>query len=242
MQREMIEILDVSKKYGKKTILSGVSCTCERGHIYGLAGYNGSGKTTLLKMAAGIYRPDRGEILADGIPVWKNPKFRSRSFLMTEEIFFDPQKSLCHMKKIYRGYYRSWDNRIFEDLLSVTELDPEAPISGFSKGMQRQAGLILALSVAPAYLFLDETFDGLDYVRRKMLADILRLYTERRNACVIVTSHYLSELARFTDSLALIEDGRLIVPQTGDKSLEEYFMEHTEVKQDEISRLFCDPS
>lgn len=234
----MIELKSVQKNYGKKVIISEASCVYEKGKIYGLAGYNGSGKTTLLKTIAGIYRPDGGEILADGIPVNKNGNFRRRSFLMTEEMFFEPQNSMNYMKKIYRGYYASWEDDLYEKLLKITGLDGNAAISGFSKGMQRQAGLILALSSAPEYLFLDETFDGLDLVRRNMLARILRKFVEKRNACVIVTSHYLDELERFSDSLALIEDGRMIIPKMNGGSLEDYFMAHTEVHEDEIDDLF----
>lgn len=234
----MIELISVQKNYGKKKIITEATCTYERGRIYGLAGYNGSGKTTLLKTIAGIYRPDGGKILADGAPAHKNAEFRRHSFLMTEELFFDPQSSMDDMRKVYRGYYSSWDDDIYDKLLHITGLDRNAGISGFSKGMQRQAGLILALSTAPGYLFLDETFDGLDFVRRRMLAEILRRFTEKRNACVIVTSHYLNELEKFADSLALIEDGRMIIPDTGGATLEEYFMAHTEVREDEIDTLF----
>ena len=234
----MIELISVQKNYGKKKIITEATCTYEKGRIYGLAGYNGSGKTTLLKTIAGIYRPDGGQILVDGVQAHKNSGFRRRSFLMTEELFFDPQSSMDDMRKVYRGYYSSWDDEIYDKLLHITGLDRNAGISGFSKGMQRQAGLILALSTAPEYLFLDETFDGLDFVRRRMLAAILRRFTEKRDACVIVTSHYLNELERFADSLALIEDGRMLMPDTGEASLEEYFMAHTEVREDEIETLF----
>lgn len=234
----MIELISVQKNYGKKKIITEATCTYEKGRIYGLAGYNGSGKTTLLKTIAGIYRPDGGKILADGAPAHKNSDFRRHSFLMTEELFFDPQSSMDDMRKVYRGYYSLWDDDIYDKLLHITGLDRKAGIRGFSKGMQRQAGLILALSTAPEYLFLDETFDGLDFVRRRMLAAILRRFTEKRNACVIVTSHYLNELEKFADSLALIEDGRMIIPDTGGVTLEEYFMAHTEVRADEIDTLF----
>ena len=234
----MIELISVQKNYGKKKIIAEATCTYEKGRIYGLAGYNGSGKTTLLKTIAGIYRTDGGRVLADGVEAHKNGEFRRHSFLMTEELFFDPQSCMDDMRKVYRGYYSSWDDNVYDKLLHITALDPKAGISGFSKGMQRQAGLILALSTAPEYLFLDETFDGLDFVRRRMLAEILRSFTEKRNACVIVTSHYLNELEKFADSLALIEDGRMIIPDTGGATLEEYFMAHTEVREDEIESLF----
>ena len=91
--------------------------------------------------------------------------------------------------------------------------------------MQRQTGLLLALSVMPRYLFLDETFDGLDIAKRQMLTKILKNYTSRRNALVIVTSHYLNELEHIADEIGMIDGDRLIVPDTRGGSLESYFLE-----------------
>ena len=115
----MIELISVQKNYGKKKIITEATCTYEKGRIYGLAGYNGSGKTTLLKTIAGIYRPDGGKILADGAPAHKNNEFRRDSFLMTEELFFDPQSSMNDMRNVYRGYYSSWEDDIYDKLLHI---------------------------------------------------------------------------------------------------------------------------
>lgn len=234
----MIELESVVKKYGKTVIISDATCRYEDGRIYGLAGYNGSGKTTLLKTIAGVYRADGGKILADGVPAERLAEFRRHSFLMTEELFFDPQSTISGMRRIYRGYYPSWDDDVYGRLLKLSGLDCDARIAGFSKGMQRQTGLVLAMSTMPHYLFLDETFDGLDFVRRRILAAILKKYAEKRGALIIVTSHYLSELEEFADSLALIENTKLIVPDMKDSTLEEYFLTHTEVGDDEIDDLF----
>ena len=83
----MIELKSVTKKYGKHTVVRDAECVYEDGKIYGLIGYNGSGKTTLLKTIAGIYRPDGGTILADGVPTVENEEFLMNSFLMTEAAF-----------------------------------------------------------------------------------------------------------------------------------------------------------
>ncbi len=234
----MIELKSVTKKYGKHTIVSDVNCVYREGQIYGLIGYNGSGKTTLLKTVAGIFRPDGGEILADGISTAENESYRRNSFLMTEELFFEPQSTPDGMRRLYRGYYPSWNDDVYERLLRIFGLDRNAKIVGFSKGMQRQTGLLLALSVMPKYLFLDETFDGLDMAKRNMLARILKNYIAEKNALVIVTSHYLKELEHIADEVGMIDGERLIAPDTEGKSLESYFLEKSEVDEDEIEGLF----
>lgn len=234
----MIELKSVTKKYGKHTIVRDVSCVYENGRIYGLIGYNGSGKTTLLKTIAGIFRPDGGAILADGISTEENEIFRRNSFLMTEDLFFDPQSTPDGMRRVYRGYYPLWNDDVYERLLHLFGLDRNGKIAGFSKGMQRQTGLLLALSVMPQYLFLDETFDGLDIAKRRVLTKILKKYTAEKNALVIVTSHYLTELEHVADEVGMIDGEHLIIPDICGKSLESYFLEKSEVDEDEIERLF----
>lgn len=234
----MIQLNSVKKMYGKKTVIEDASCRYDNGKIYGLIGYNGSGKTTLLKTIAGIYRPDGGEILVDGEPATDNEKFLQKSFLMTEELFFDIQSTPDDMGRLYRGYYPRWDEDVYRKLMELSMLDRKGRIAGFSKGMQRQTGLILAISTMPEYLFLDETFDGLDMSRRKMLRRILRLYAEKKNAVIIVTSHYLNELEDMIDLAGMIEDTKLVIPDLQGRTLEEYFTEKSGVNEDAIDTLF----
>lgn len=234
----MIELKSVTKKYGKHTVVRDAECVYEDGKIYGLIGYNGSGKTTLLKTIAGIYRPDGGTILADGVPTVENEEFLMNSFLMTEELFFHPQSTPEGMRKLYRGYYPSWNDRVYSRLLRLFGLPGKEKIAGFSKGMQRQTGLLLALSVMPKYLFLDETFDGLDIAKRSLLTKILRRYASQRRATVIVTSHYLNELEHIVDEVGMIEGETLVIPETGDLSLEQYFLGKNEADENEIEHLF----
>lgn len=235
----MIELRSVKKRYGKQTVIREASWICRNGRIYGLAGCNGSGKTTLLKTMAGIYRPDDGAILADGQLTGGNEDYLRKSFLMTEELFFDSQSTPDRMRRLYKGYYPQWSDRVYRKMLHISGLDGAQKIAGFSKGMQRQTGLLLALSTQPEYLFLDETFDGLDVSRRRLLAKILRRYAEKKNAVIVVTSHYLNELERTVDEIALVEDGKLIIPDARGGSLQEYFTEKGAVKDEDIEELFA---
>ena len=160
-----------------------MNCIYENGKVYGLIGYNGSGKTTLLKTIAGIFRQEEGEILAEGVSTYENEEFRRNSFLMTEELFSILRDTPDGMRKIYRGYYPTWSDELYGRLLHLFGLEERRKSPDFQKGMQRQTGLLLALSVMPRYLFLDETFDGLDIAKRQMLTKILeKLYFEKERA------------------------------------------------------------
>lgn len=205
----MISIEHVTKKYGGTTAVQDVTCTIAAGSVYGLIGYNGAGKTTLLKIIAGIYRPEEGRVTIDGRPVYENEELKQRLYILTEELYFLPQATLQTMRWFYKGYYPNWSDRTFEKLLAVFELDPAVKISGFSKGMQRQAGILLALSTRPQYLLLDEAFDGLDLAKRNLMKKLIERYVQEKNAIVVISSHNLREMEGIVDGVGMIKDRRL---------------------------------
>ena len=205
----MITITEVSKKFGKKQVLQDISCQINTGQIYGLIGYNGAGKTTLLKIISGIYRPDYGQVCLAGKPILQANELKKKLFIMTEEVYFLPQADLQQMRSFYKGYYPNWDDHTFWRLIEAFGLNPWQKIHGFSKGMQRQVGLILAFSVRPQFLFLDEAFDGLDLVKRQWMKQLLDAYVEATNSTVVITSHNLRELEGIVDGLGMIRDSRL---------------------------------
>lgn len=234
----VVELKSVTKYYGRNVVLRDVNWTCRGGVIYGLAGYNGSGKTTLLKTMAGIFRHNRGDILADGVSITDNESFLRRSFLVSEELLFNGRSTPDNLRKFYSGYYPGWNDTLYMRLMKLFGLDRRGKVAGFSKGMQRQTGLLLALSTMPEYLFLDETFDGLDISKRIILTEILKRYAVERNAVVVITSHYLNELEDVADEAAVIEGDSLVMPDTEGQSLESYFLKKSEADKYEIDRLF----
>ena len=128
---------------------------------------------------------------------------------------------------------------MYQKMLEIMDLKGNGKIAGFSKGMQRQTGLLLALSTQPDHLFLDETFDGLDVTRRMIMTRILKKYTEVRQAVIVVTSHYLQELEKIVDEVGMIEDECLVAPDTGGGSLEDYFVEKGAFNEEAVEELFA---
>ncbi len=206
----MLEVQGITKFFGDINVLSDISFQADQGEICGLIGYNGVGKTTLLKIICGIYRPDRGKVLLNGEPVYENAVIKQKCFFMTEEATYFAQSDLLQMRRFYRGYYPEWSDKTFYGLIELFGVSPEMKISRFSKGMQRQAGLILAFSTRSRYLYLDEAFDGLDFTMRRMMKEMLKYYAEQQNALLIISSHNLKELENLADHIGMLSEGKMI--------------------------------
>jgi ABC-2 type transport system ATP-binding protein len=237
----MIEVRNMTKKYDGVAALKDVSLDLHDGEILALIGYNGSGKTTLLKTMAGIFRAEAGTIRADGRPVFENEAFKRRAFLLPDLLYFPPHSRLSDVGRCYRGYYPAWDEGLFQALIALAGLRPETPARVLSKGMRRQAGLAVALAASPDHLFLDETFDGLDWGRRQLLRRMLERYAAQKNAAVVVTSHYFQEMSVMADRIAMLRDGCLSLIGEGVRSeaaLEGLFEEKIEESLHEIDKLF----
>ena len=205
----MLVAENLTKRFGKFTAIEKLSCHVGRSSIYGLVGYNGAGKTTLLKCMSGIYRPEEGDVFIDDQPVYENEALKRRIFFVPDDLYFLPQASMNRMARFYKGYYPSFNMEIFEKLAKVFELNPARRIRDFSKGMQRQAALLLGISTLPDYLLLDESFDGLDPVKRSMVKEMLMQIMSERELSIVVSSHNLQEVEGLCDHIGIINGKRI---------------------------------
>ncbi len=206
----MIEVKNLTKRYGDFTALQGLSLRAERGSVYGLVGYNGAGKTTLLKCAIGMYKPEEGKVLVEGEDVFDNAQRKRDMFFVPDDVFFLPQATMARMARFYRGFYPCWNQSTFDKLTKVFQLDPDKRINGFSKGMQKQAAIIVALSTHPKYLLLDELFDGLDPVVRNLVRQLLMEIISGHDTTVILSSHNLRELEDLCDHIGVINRQHIV--------------------------------
>ena len=205
----MIEFANVTKKFGNFTAVDDISFKVEPSSIYGLIGYNGAGKTTLLKTAAGIYKADCGKVLIDGQDVFDNDDLRKQLFYIPDDLYFPMNASINSMAKFYAQYHPDFNFKTLNNLLEVYGLNGKKKIRGFSKGMQRQAEIILALASRPKYLLLDETFDGLDPQKNDVTKKIFMEYMAETEASLVISSHNLSELSDLCDNVGLINGKKL---------------------------------
>lgn len=206
----MIEVKGITKTFGSHVALHDLSCTIESSRIYGLVGSNGAGKSTLIRLMAGVFRPDSGVITISGAPVFDNPGVKQRMVYVSDDIYFLPQSNMDRMALLYTAAYPSFSMSRFVELSNLFGLDTKAALSSFSKGMRRQAAVILALSCQADYIFLDETFDGLDPVMRELVKRVIYGEMEQRGATAVIASHSLRELEDTCDQLALLHKGGLV--------------------------------
>lgn len=207
----MVLISNVTKRFGSFTAIDNLSMKVDKGSIYGLVGYNGAGKTTLLKTIAGVYKADGGEVSVNGIDVYNSEKPRQKMFYVPDDIFFEPFSSIEKMAKFYSGYYPNFSFETLDKLCGVFGLDKMARLNSFSKGMQRQAEMILGMSTRPQILLLDESFDGLDPAKRNLMNNMLIEYVTETECSVIISSHNLHELTDICDHIALINGKKIVL-------------------------------
>lgn len=209
----MIACKGVSKRFGGLTALDQVSLTVPKGSIFGLVGSNGAGKSTLLRILAGVYHPEEGEALLDGTSSWENTALKSRIRLMADELWFPAHSTLLQMGKAMAGFYPGWDMGYFQRLCKVFPVNEKARYGSLSKGNRRQAGLILSLASRPDVLLLDEVFDGLDPVVRKLVKKLLAEESADREMTTVLASHNLREMEDLCDTLALLHKGGVVLEQ-----------------------------
>lgn len=208
----MIEVRNLSKSFEDQKALNGLSLRVNTGSIYGLVGTNGSGKTTLLKHITGVLKQDSGEVLFDGVPVYENCDIKKGIGFLPDDLSYLAQYDLKRAGSYYSSVYReSWDRERFDSLLAEFDLREAASkrMSGFSKGMQKQAAFALIMASKPDYLILDEPIDGLDPIVRRLVWKYIVDDVSERNMTVLVSSHNLREMEGICDHIGILHKGEM---------------------------------
>ena len=207
----MIELSNVTKTFGRKRALNGLSLHVPQGAVYGLVGSNGAGKTTALRHIMGIYRPDSGTVTIGGLPVYENPDVKRRVGYIPDDLSVLGSETITDLARFYRAVYPRFDNERFAALREVFRLDERTPLRRFSKGMQKHAAFWLALCMRPDYLVLDEPVDGLDPVMRRQIWSLVVEDVAGYGMTVLVSSHNLRELEDICDHVGIMHEGQMLV-------------------------------
>lgn len=206
----MIKINGITKSFGEVRSLADVTAQMRDGSIFGLIGSNGSGKSTLLRIMCGVFGGDEGSVTYDDADVWENSAVKEKMVYLSDEQFFSSGGTIAEMRELYRSVYPSFSMAKYNSLLQLFGLDERRKVNTFSKGMQKQASVLLGLSCQPMYLFCDETFDGLDPVMRQLVKRLFAEEVAARGMTVVIASHNLRELEDICDYVGMLHKGELL--------------------------------
>ena len=231
----MIEIKNVTKKYGKKIAVDNVSFNVEDGDIFAFIGHNGAGKTTLIKSIVGIHDFDEGDILIDGKSIKEYPVECKKlmAYVPDNPETYEHMKAIDYINFICDMYETPLDVREknIKKYSKIFEMEDKLndPIDSYSHGMKQKAVLISALAHDPKILIMDEPFVGLD---PKAVFDIKEILNEmtKEGKIVFYSTHILDVAEKLCSRVAIIKGGKLVKSGSmkeikGDKSLEKVFME-----------------
>ena len=236
----MIEIKNVTKKYGSKKAVDNVSFTVNDGDIFAFIGHNGAGKTTLIKSMVGIHDFDSGDILIDGISIKDNPVECKKlmAYVPDNPETYEHMKAIDYINFICDMYdvdikTREKNIKKYAKLFEMEDKLNDT-IDSYSHGMKQKIVLISALAHDPKYLIMDEPFVGLD---PKAVFDMKEVLNEmvKENKVVFYSTHILDVAEKLCSRVAIIKEGKLIKSGSmkeikGDKSLEKVFMDLEDVK------------
>ena len=231
----MIEIKNVTKKYGEKIALDNVSFTVDDGEIFAFIGHNGAGKTTLIKSIVGIHEFDKGEILINGKSIKEDPIAckKEMAFVPDNPELYESMKAIDFINFICDMYEIDEETRKknIEKYAHLFEIENNLndPIISFSHGMKQKVALISALAHNPKILIMDEPFVGLD---PKAVFDVKKVMNEmiKEGKIIFFSTHILDVAEKLCSKVAIIKNGKLIKTGNmkeikGDKSLEKVFLE-----------------
>lgn len=205
----MIEVIDVTKKFGEFIALDKVSIKINKGTIHGIIGENGAGKTTLLQMLAGVYDVEHGRILMDGEEVYDNNKVKTKLGYVADRNQYFKDYRVKEMVDFYVGIYDDFSRNDFNKYNKIFKLDLDKKIKQLSKGMQMRLSLMLNLSTNPEVLILDEPTSGLDAIVKKDLLNILIHQVYENGVTVVISSHHIGELEKICDEVTILNEGRV---------------------------------
>lgn len=226
-----ISIQNVSKSFGKKSILQDIHFETEEGKIYGLIGPSGAGKTTLVKMIVGMDVPDKGSIFLLGEKMPNLPILQQVGYMAQSDALYTGltgKENLMFFASLYQ-LNKSERLRRMEYAADLVNLTPDLnkKVSAYSGGMKRRLSLAIALLQNPKVLILDEPTVGIDPELRVSIWDELLRFKNEEGKTIIVTTHVMDE-AEKCDYISMIRDGSFIATGTPQQLKDQYSVDSIE--------------
>jgi ABC-2 type transport system ATP-binding protein len=218
----VIRVENLTKRFGDKMAVDGISFAVEKGEIYGFLGPNGAGKTTTISLITGLLSPDSGRITFDGVDLAADPiRFKRRMGVVPQEVALYEELSARENLRFWGGLYglsgKTLDDAVARSLDQVG-LSGRArdAVKTYSGGMKRRINLALGLVHSPQIVLMDEPTVGIDPQARASILDVVRAVADAGTS-VIYTTHYLEEAERLCDRIGIIDHGKILAEGTLDE-------------------------
>jgi ABC-2 type transport system ATP-binding protein len=212
----MIEIRNLTKVYGKQTVLNLPFLTINKGESFGLVGNNGAGKTTMFRCVLDLIRPNTGTVLSNNNNVaiteaWKNytGSFLDDGFLID---FLTPEEYFRFVADVYKlsegdlaAFYHD-----FEDFFNNEILGKKKLIRNLSSGNRQKIGISAALMPKPEVIVLDEPFNSLDPSTQIRLKTILKSWKKEKEITMLISSHDLNHITEVSSRIVILHEGNIV--------------------------------
>jgi ABC-2 type transport system ATP-binding protein len=206
-----ISCKNLTKQYRRgREAVSGLTLDIAPGSVFALMGRNGAGKTTTIHLLLDLLRPTAGEARLFGVPSPRlRPQHRQRLGYVSENQHLPGWMRLGEFLRFLKPMYPSWDDTLTERLVKLFAVPLDQKLNQLSRGQRMKAAFLGALCYQPDILILDEPFSGLDSVIRQDLLDALITFLSEGQRTVLLSSHDLEEVERLTDTIGVLENGKL---------------------------------
>lgn len=221
----MIELVNVTKKYGSYLALNNVSFTLPTGKIIGLVGENGSGKTTMLKLIAGLLTPNAGNLTYEGRPITR--RIASDIAYMSDTDSFFPYFTVQQLFDFYDSQFMDFDLIKAKEIARFLNISLDSRLKNLSKGNRGRAKIAATLGREASYYLLDEPFSGLDPMVREDIAKGLIRFTNTETQTVFLSTHELKDVEPLLDEIVVLRRGKIIAHEEVDEIRTEYGVDAT---------------
>lgn len=241
-RKRVLEISNLSKKFGEFHAVDGVNLSVGQGEIFGFLGPNGAGKTTTIKMLAGLLKPDAGSVVINGTDISKEPETcKQQTGYIPDRPYLYEKLTGIEFLQFVRSLYQVSDEQFDEnvgrllDLFDLTEWQNHL-IESYSHGMRQKLIVTAAFLLDPPLIIVDEPMVGLDPKSARIVKELFKDYA-KRGGCVFLSTHSLEVAEELCDNIAIIMHGKILTSgtlgslrteaQAGESSLEDIFLQLT---------------
>lgn len=218
----ILEVKNLCKSY-KGFDLNNVSFDIPEGTIMGLIGENGAGKSTIINIITNAVHKDSGTVKLFGVDLENcGPDIWNSIAVVQADCGFPEELTIKNAESVLKGIYKNWDSGKFESYINKLGLDFKKKIKSLSTGMKMKFELAIALSHSAKLLILDEATNGLDFMARNEILDILMDFIQDESCGVLLASHIIEDMERICDYITFIHNGNVVFSENKDDLLDKY--------------------